>query len=163
DRRKNLHAILGLVGGWSFLVFFTLPGLKTLDTLVAGSFSWVSVLTWANPFSLPALLCAKGWAPLGAGAVMALGGVALPFAAVRLTGGMVSDGLVATPGANQGFRGRLRADLGKIAGRFRGICGKDLLLLLRDRAFLVRTLVLPVLMAGFFFFQSWNQGISNLQ
>jgi ABC-2 type transport system permease protein len=163
DRRKNFQAILGLVGSWSFLVFFMLPGFETLDTLVASGLTWVTVVTWANPFALPALLCVKGWTPLGAAAVMALMGVALPVAAVRLTGWMVRDGLVATPGANQAIRRHWRADLGKIAGWFRGIAGKDLRLLMRDRAFLVRTLVLPVLLFGYFFFQNWHQGISYLQ
>src|SRR5262249_23571599 len=111
DRRKNLQAILSLVGGWTFLVFFMLPGLKTLDTIVASGLPWLPVATWANPFALPALLCAKGWAPLGVAAVMALGGIVVPLVSVRLTGWMVRDGLVATPGANQGIRRRLRADL----------------------------------------------------
>jgi ABC-2 type transport system permease protein len=162
-RRKNLQAILGLVGSWSFLVFFMLPGFQTFDTLVASGLTWVPLMTWANPFALPALLCVKSWAPLGVAAVMALSGVVVPVAAVRLTGWMVRDGLVATPGANQAFRRPWRADLGKIAGWFRGIVGKDLRLLMRDRAFLVRTLVLPVLLLGFFFFQSWHEGIGSLQ
>src|SRR5207248_741269 len=104
DRRKNLQAILGLAGSWSFLVFFMLPGLETLNTLVATGLTWVPVVTWANPLSLPALLCLKGWAPVGAAAVMALSGVVVPLAAVRLTGWMVRDGLVATPGANLASR-----------------------------------------------------------
>jgi membrane protease YdiL (CAAX protease family) len=162
-RRKNLQAILGLMGGWSFVVFFMLPGLKVLDNLVTGGFTWVPVLTWANPFALPALLCVKGPVAGAAAALMALLGVGLPTAAVGLTGWMVRDGLVATPNANQATRRRWRADLGKVAGWFRGIAGKDLRLLVRDRAFLVRTLVLPVLVLGLFFFQNWHQGISNLQ
>jgi membrane protease YdiL (CAAX protease family) len=163
SRRKNVQAVLGLVGSLSFLGFFMLPGSKLLETLVACDPGWVQAVTWANPFSLPALLCVKGWAPLGAAAGMALLGVAVPAAAVRLSGWMVRDGLVAAPGAGRATCRPWRVELGKVADRFHGVLGKDLRLLVRDRAFLLRTLVLPVLLLGYFFFQNWQEGIGRLQ
>jgi membrane protease YdiL (CAAX protease family) len=162
-RRKNIQAVLGLVGSLSFLGFFMLPGSKLLETLVVSGPGWLPAATWANPFSFPALLCMKGWAPLGAAAGMALLGFAVPAAAVRLSGWMVRDGLVAAPGAGRATRRPWRAELGKVSARFRGVLGKELRLLLRDRAFLLRTLVLPVLLLGYFFFQNWQEGISHLR
>ncbi len=124
--RKNLQAVLGLVGGWSFLVFFMLPGFWAFDSLILSGLSWTPAATWANPFALPALLCVHGWASVGAPVAMALLGVAAPFGAVRLAGRLVRNGLVVAPGAQQGNRGRPGAAHGTLAGLFRGVVGKDL-------------------------------------
>src|SRR5262249_22417297 len=46
---------------------------------------------------------------------------------------------------------------------FRGAVGKELLLLTRDRAFLVQTLVLPLLLGGFYFVLHWRAGTALIQ
>jgi membrane protease YdiL (CAAX protease family) len=159
--RKNLQAVFGLLGGLLLMVAMVAVMRDTFDPLIMSAVRLLPGAVWVNPLSLPALLCLRGWAPLGAGAAMALLGVAVPFGAVRLAGRLVGDGLVAAPGAYQGSRGRARPATG--AGWFRGVVGKELRLLMRDRAFLVRTLVLPVLMAGFYFFLYWQAGTSLIQ
>ncbi len=161
--RKNLQAVLGLAGSLLLLPCMAVLLKDTFDPVILGAVRGLPAAAWANPFSLPAWLCVGGWTPVGAASAMALLGVAAPFGAVRLAGRLVRDGLVVAPGGMcQGSRG-WRTAPARAAGWFRGVVGKELRLLTRDRAFLVQTLVMPVVLPGFYFLLYWQTGSRLLQ
>lgn len=141
-RLKNLQALFTLLG---IVTMFALFLLTRGGSFCAG---WVEVArkgSWAwvlNPFSLPAEYCRlPGCAMAALQGAVAIAGV---FVAVRGCAWLVRGGLIATSSVYEGKRGKGR--LGFLSG---GIIGKDIRLLLRDRNFLVQTLVAPVLVVGF--------------
>ena len=154
---KNLQALFSLLGiGLFFSLFLLARGGAPVAWLVSqaqeGS-SWLVL----NPFSLPAALCTMASAvvvpwQIASGTFFLVAGTAC---CVRL----VRDGLVTVTGAYSGKRGLARS-----APPIRrsllpsGIIGKDIRLLLRDRNFLVQTLIAPVLVVGF---QLLNGGLAN--
>lgn len=159
-RLKNLQALLTLAG--TLLFFATVaavmaPGASaTFDAIVARI---PAAAIW-NPVSLPVFLCDGGWAAATALAGIPLLGVGLPWAAVRLCGRLVRGGLAGTGGVYRGRRAPGAASASRMKGargwptgwrflRLRGVPAKELRLLLRDRNFLVQTLIVPVLILGF--------------
>ena len=109
--------------------------------LVDHAGSWTVYLPWN--LALGGALAdrvASGWLLLHAGAALAMAAAAV-LAAER----MVAGGLVVAGGL-PGRRGQWSPPTGR---RARGIAGRELRLLARDRALLVQTLVLPLLVIGF--------------
>ncbi len=159
-RLKNIQAISTLITLSLFAILFWVAFSETIPEPFLRAARSVGPLAVWNPLSLPVLLCATdGARPMLAGGILA--GVALAAIAggTRLAERFVVDGLIVAGGA---YEGRRRPSPGTIAGspdrqaRFgrllpRGIVGKELRLLLRDRTILVQTLVLPVAMLGFQF------------
>ncbi len=146
-RLKNLQA------GFTVLGVFALMGLVLLCSREAWT-EWLAAMSaglgdwfvWL-PFGLPAALAREG----GAGAalpLMVVLGVAAPLGAARAAGWMVRDGLISHTGPLQGLR-RPAGAIRFRPGRFRGIIGKEMLLLVRDRNFLAQTLVVPIIVIGF--------------
>ncbi|MCZ6786827.1 MAG: type II CAAX endopeptidase family protein [Planctomycetota bacterium] len=142
-RVKNVQALCTIVG---MVLFFAVLGFAFSHDLPAGYFRVLdaapAAFLWL-PTSVPVLLCHTG-----AGAVaMLLFAALFLYGTIAMTARLVSDGLVTASGPYQGVRGRAAAASKKSA--FKGILGKELLLLLRDRNFLVQTLVIPAFIIGF--------------
>jgi membrane protease YdiL (CAAX protease family) len=96
------------------------------------------------PTAVPALL--TGNAAAGAGAALVLIGVAMLWAVPRACETMVREGLLAAGGSP--FQGtRAARASGRV--RFRGMLGKEFLLLVRDKTFLVQTLLTPLVILAF--------------
>jgi len=144
NRLKNFQAGFTLLGTLSLMAVFAAAATPTLPDAVLDFMT--AFPDWAlwNPFSLPALLLTHA-AP--AAVSMLAAAILLPMAAVGFAQGLVRDGLVSTAGAYQGRR--RAAAPPAAAGGFRGVVGKDLRLLFRDRNFLVQTLVVPLVVFGF--------------
>ena len=109
------------------------------DSLPAG-------LLWLPTF-IPLLLCRWGPAAWVAGGVLLVAAVALPALAARSCQRMVRHGLVAQSATYEARRAPARLDRrGAGGGLVRGMLGKELLLLRRDRTFLAQAVVLPILL-----------------
>jgi len=148
ERLKNVQALCTLVGTLLWLAILAIALAQPTPAFflkvaprVPAAFLW-------NPLSLPVLLVGQN-----AGASVAVMGslaILVPLAAVALCGTLVRDGLLTTSG---GFQGSRRIPKASAAPErkplVRGILAKDLRLLLRDRNFLVTTLVVPVILFGF--------------
>ncbi len=144
NRLKNLQAVLTLAGTLLlFAVYWIAFSPEIPQVFVRVAVGTPEVLLWF-PLTLPALLCAK--LPAAAAGVVATTAL-LPLGAVLLARHRVRTGLLTTTATYEGKRGRTAAPAGE--GGLRGIIGKDLRLLLRDRNFLVQTLVVPILIVGF--------------
>ena len=146
---RNLQAVLSVAYLLAlFIVMFLayrpqLPGWITEILPSVGAAAYL-------PCSWPMLFCLKGWAIPAALMMLALGALA-PFGAVKLSGWLVRGGLVNVGGSYQGKRlTAAEKAAGAVAGEkeraplFRGIVGKEIRLLARDRTFFVQTLVVPV-------------------
>ena len=154
---KNLQAGFALLG---FLLFFSLILLARPDAglmeLLERSSPPPAAAVW-NPFAAPLLLCLgemPKWEAVTAGCVytafIALGAVALFERLMR-------SGLLANAAVYEGSRGGAGGVFKGGGFAFRGIIGKDLRLLLRDRNFLVQTLILPLVVVGYNVF--FNAGV----
>lgn len=146
DRLRNLFAALGVVSMVILIGLLTMAssglGVDLLARLARAMPREVIYVPWA----LPLALCRGGaavpatLATMGAVAALAVWGAgALAERAVR-------RGLVAE---SAGLSGRRARRAGKGGLPMRGVAGKELLLLARDRNYLVRTLILPVGLALF--------------
>ncbi len=161
-RLRNLQAFFGVAYIISFFGLMllayrqTLPEwfVRLLPTLGTG-FAWV-------PCAWPALLCLKGLALPAAAAMLALA-VLAPIGAIGLTAWLVRDGLVNETGGLQGTRAAkngdspLKRQTGGTVPIFRGIVGKEIRLLLRDRTFFVQVLIVPVFLIAMQF--TINEGL----
>jgi ABC-2 type transport system permease protein len=161
--RKNLQAglvALGgllLIAGWGALIGAT-------DQMSLDIASLVPEVVLANPLSLPAWLCADGWIPLATAGMMAAFAIAVPLAAVFLCGRLVLDGVGTSAGAYQGSRrNRGKGQPLSGGGWLSGIIGKDLRLLARDRALLVRTQLAPIVMCALYVLFNWNASTHMVQ
>lgn len=145
NRLKNLQALFTLSGTiLLFVVYWVVFAAETPSFFVRAAMAAPDIVLW-NPLSVPALLCGHGVAVATAATVAV--GLFFPIGAVLMSQRLVAGGLLSTTSAYEGTRGRpakREAD-----GRFRGIVGKELRLLSRDRNFLVQTLVVPILIVGF--------------
>lgn len=148
-RLKNLQALFTVVGILGFYLLIATGGTSRLTpNLFAGALRLPEAVTWL-PFTLPARLPALNLAGFGA-TLSAIAGSAflLPLAAVAFCSGLVRGGLMSASGAYTGRRRVTRMESANRAGFLQGIIGKDIRLLLRDRNFLVQTLVIPLLVVG---------------
>jgi hypothetical protein len=149
SRLKNSQALFTVI---SLLTFFLVMGLAVAPQLPKHLVRWAEGLPAAalwNPVSLPVLLCGNlstSWV------WMALAGwaVGLPLVAALFSSYFVRDGLLTSANPYQGVRGVAAVPLvpGLLAG-MKGLVGKDLRLLVRDRNLFVQTMVVPVLIIGF--------------
>lgn len=144
NRLKNMQAVLTLVGTLMLFAVYWIAFSPEIPTVfVRAAMATPAWALWL-PLSLPAFLCGKSvGAAAGVVAAMAL----VPAAAVLLARHRVRSGLLSSSAVYEGKRGRPGVDSG--GGGLRGVIGKELRLLLRDRNFLVQTLVVPVLIVGF--------------
>jgi hypothetical protein len=148
QRLKNLQAVF-TAGG--VLVLFALYALAYRDLpaqvvdVIASAPAGIAWLPW----SLPAMLIPGGATAIATGAGIALSAVGLTAAGVRLAEHLVRDGLIVGSGAYRGRRGRPPATPSGSRGWFRGIVGRELTLLRRDRNLFVTTLVVPILIIAF--------------
>ncbi len=143
SRLKNLQALFTVVGiVLLFLLFALARSLVVAQWVVrVASHRW-PLLLW-NPFSIPVAAFFRSPAAIIACELFTVAGVVL--GSVFLCSFLVRDGLISSPAAYSGDRGR-------VSGRDflpAGIIGKDLRLLLRDRNFFVQTLVAPALIVCF--------------
>ncbi|MDD5350684.1 MAG: type II CAAX endopeptidase family protein, partial [Chthoniobacteraceae bacterium] len=141
---KNLQALFTLLGIAAMLALFLLGRDGAFcDAWVEAARRGSSLWTW-NPFSLP---CGLGGVPLGIAAALQTGlAGGIVAAAAWSCARLVRGGLVTASGAYLGKRGASKPSLEFLSG---GIIGKDIRLLLRDRNFLMQTLVVPVLVVVF--------------
>ena len=147
DRLRNLFAASGILGMALLIALVMMAssgiGVRQLGWLARVLPRAVIYLPWA----LPVGLCHRGVpAPVTLAAMVAVAALAV-HSAGWVTERSVRYGLV-TQGA--GLTGRRRAvRRGRGGLPLRGLAGKELLLLARDRNHLVRTLILPVGLALF--------------
>ena len=149
-RLKNLQALFSVIGILCFYCVLYLAigrGVPDwFDSLASGSWTW---LAWM-PANLPLLFVAG--TPL-VGALFAHAVVLLVVLAlgVSIPSKLVSKGLMRTGGNFQGTRraSPARQRVRESRGWMKGVLGKEVRLLFRDRSFFVQTLVLPILIIGF--------------
>jgi membrane protease YdiL (CAAX protease family) len=143
-RLKNLQAMFTVAGIMTLFVLLATVGQSVVATTF---FDWALTLppsmAWL-PFTVALQWCVRD---LSAAALWIGCGFFVPCAAMLICAARVRHGLIASAGGFEGQRGR--ASGAKSISSLRGIVGKDLRLLLRDRNFLVQTLVVPVLVLGF--------------
>src|SRR5262249_22621420 len=112
-------------------------------------------LCWL-PLAWPAALAREGaWMAIP-GAAFTLLVLAVACSAVN---GLLQGGTVRSHGVDPGTRGP--AGIGARGRRLHGVLGKDLRLLLRDRNFLVQTVLVPLVMIGMQLFL--NPGVADVQ
>ncbi|KKM06318.1 hypothetical protein LCGC14_1745170, partial [marine sediment metagenome] len=147
-RLKNIQAAFTLCGTVGFLALLLLGQAGVMPDAVgkvlAGVPDW---LAW-SPVGVAALVCLPGvplWVPL---ALMAGAGPALAYAATRASERLVRDGLIGSSGAYQGGRGAGSAGAPRTR-LLRGVVGKEIRLLLRDRNFMIQTLLVPLVIIAF--------------
>ena len=147
---KNIQAMLTVLSLLLMLgLFSVIHGPRAAQAVADIAGAGGGWLVW-NPLSLPAAV-ASGPGPAAAAlAAMAITAAAVAWASVTLCQHLVRGGLVSHSGSFSVSRRRRDASLpaGR-AGIIRGIVGKELHLLVRDRNFLAQTIVVPVLVIGF--------------
>lgn len=147
-RLKNLQAVFTVLGMIAlFLLIANVSRGPVTRAFLGGARELPDWTTWL-PAVLPVHLCSAATSHTGLLAGIALSALLFPLAAVTLCSSLVRGGLVNVTGAYVGKRTRPQPRTTR-QPILRGIVGKDLRLLLRDRNFLVQTLVIPVLIIGF--------------
>ncbi|MFO0864475.1 MAG: CPBP family glutamic-type intramembrane protease [Gemmataceae bacterium] len=147
--RKNLQAVSGIVAGVLMLLYVLVMAtagewLLPYFVRTADAASWI--FSW-NPFGAPLTLAGRGMLPVAGSLAMVAFGIAIPVGCLELTNRMVRAGLTSETGAYQGTHAPAPT-----VGRWKfgtGIIGKELLLLWRDKNYLVQTLLMPVLLYAF--------------
>jgi membrane protease YdiL (CAAX protease family) len=143
-RLKNLQALFTVAG---IMTFFFLLANVGQSALALTFFDWAVALppitAWL-PCTVALQWCRREFSATALWAGFAF---VVPWMATMICASRVRHGLMSSSGGLTGQRGR--ADRAKAGPALRGIVGKDLRLLLRDRNFLVQTLVIPVLVLGF--------------
>jgi membrane protease YdiL (CAAX protease family) len=149
-RLKNLQAVLSVVGILCFYcVLYVAISRELPDWFETLANERWSRLAWL-PSNLPLLFLGDGsgwWVAAAHTGVL----VAFLSLGVYVPSYLVRGGLVRSGGGFQGDRGVARPRLGNASskGWLRGVLGKEVCLLIRDRSFFVQTLVVPVLIVGF--------------
>lgn len=143
---KNLQAFCTVAGLLMMIGLFWMAfSAKLPDVAVRWAEMLPAGLTW-TPFTLPARMSLFDPASV---IVLIIYALALPWLTVSICARAVRGGVVVAGGAYQGKRRSAGTSIsGSGGGRLRGIIAKDVTLLLRDRNFLVQTLVVPVLIVG---------------
>lgn len=146
---KNVQAMCSVAGLLMLFGLFALIPAPRLPSFIVSA-GQAFPAAW-NPFSLPAEFTAGNPARAALAGTLFLACIwALPAAAIGLCGRMVRSGLYAKSNVRSGKRGSAAAAFAPTrASFFRGVTGKDLRLLLRDRNLLVSTLLTPILIIGF--------------
>jgi len=146
-RLKSCQAAFTVLGMVCLMSMLFLVNIRPLPAAACGVFDLApSWLAW-TPLGAPALLCRPGLPVAWPLAVTGLWAAGLVWGAIRGAEWLVRDGLMGSGGAYQGVRGRAAAPAR--AGLFKGIVGKEVRLLCRDRNFFVQTLITPLMVIGF--------------
>jgi hypothetical protein len=148
-RLKNLQALCTVIGMLGFMGVMALGLMPALpDWFMAAIKNLRPAWLW-SPTALPVLLAGDG--PLAWTAALALFTLALgaPAASIMICARLVRHGLITESGVYQGRRGPAGSAYAAPAMFFKGIVAKELRLLLRDRNFMVQTLVMPLIVIGF--------------
>jgi len=149
--RGRLRNLLGLCMVLSMVLLFGVvilhqsPAAVSFLLDVSMSFRWG--LLYVPPLSL-LLLCEATVGAWLAVALLVTTAVVLPPAAARMGEWMVRGGLIARSGAYEGSRGPMRR-MRALPEALRGIVGKEIRLLLRDRTFFAQVVVMPILLVAF--------------
>jgi len=145
-RLKNMQAAFTVAGLLTlFLTFFLAMGQRVPPAALDLARRAEGVAPFW-PITLPLLL--TRWPALIL-VVSAIGG-ACAYGAIRLCARLVSAGLLSGGGGPyQGTRRRPAPLAAAPPSRLRGLLGKEILLLLRDRNFMMQTLLTPLLILGF--------------
>jgi membrane protease YdiL (CAAX protease family) len=146
-RLKNLQALSTLLGMLALYGVLYLGIAGRPPAWFAAAARAAPAIAWLPP-ALPAYLAARALPPWLPAASLALGTAVVAAGSVLLAARLVRDGLVLSGGGPlQGSR-RKRAAAPRDDGPL-GIGRKEALLLLRDRSFLVQTLIVPIVIIGF--------------
>lgn len=145
-RTKSLQALFTVAG---LVLFYLVLYAAVLDApprwfyhVAAADLSWADYL----PTTLPVRPGLDGMYV----ALLLVAAIPLGVLGAALTSLLVRDGLVTTGGgAYVGSRGKVAPPARGALAAVRGIAGKELRLLSRDRNFLVRALVLPLIIISF--------------
>jgi ABC-2 type transport system permease protein len=150
DRLKNVQALCPVVGTCFWLGILWIGFAHPTPSFFLEFAPRLPFAALWNPLSLPVLLCEPGRVLWGTAGAMAGFALLFPLGAVALCRRFVRDGLLTTSGTFQGARRAPGAPpVPERRTLFRGVLAKDLRLLLRDRNFLVTTLVVPVILFAF--------------
>ncbi|OGH55556.1 MAG: hypothetical protein A3G34_00570 [Candidatus Lindowbacteria bacterium RIFCSPLOWO2_12_FULL_62_27] len=148
NRLKNIQAIFSLLGISAFLALMWQITAGPASFLIDLADRTPAAFLW-NPFSLPIVIAEAGSTPGSLWAAVLLTAVLFTFATVRLAQWCVRDGLKGAGGPYRGAR-RIPSAAGPARGwTLSGVVGKDIRLLFRDRAFLMQTLVVPLIILGY--------------
>ena len=147
-RLKNYQALAAIFGMLGLMSLFILPHMRTfprglLDWLATSS-DWMLLF----PPSLPALACEHGASVALVLAYLTASAIVVTIASVLASARLLRGGLLQQSCELVGARKGAAAGRG-IAGPFRGVVGKEIRLLLRDRTYLAQTVVVPMLMVVF--------------
>jgi len=146
-RVKSVQALATVVGLVLLYAMLSLGFSPTcLKPIVATADALSGVVLWL-PWSLPALANAGGASAAGGMAALVICAVAASLLASSAAGRLTGEGLIRESNVYSGTRGT--AARKESLGFLKGIVGKDVKLLMRDRAFLVRVFVIPLCMVGF--------------
>ncbi len=150
---KNIQAACTVLGLVTLYVVFYLALAQDLPHWFRHTASAAGALAWLPP-ALPLWWTSTAMAPWIPCSLVAVGATLLLVTSARGSEALVGGGLLRAGGAYQGSRrdespGQVPRSLSPLG---RGILGKEIQLLLRDRSFFVQTLIVPFLVIGFQFF-----------
>ncbi|HEY3320653.1 MAG TPA: type II CAAX endopeptidase family protein [Planctomycetota bacterium] len=151
-RLRNIQACIVVLGTLVFFVLMWLACSEAGPVYLVHACSYFPAIALWNPFSLPALFSEGSLAWGLIGAIMLMVATVAVLLSTRVCERLVAGGLIRAGGAYEGVRkeGSLAtAPARSLPNWMRGISGKELRLLLRDRTFLVQALLMPVLILGF--------------
>ncbi len=148
SRLKNVQAGFAIAGMASLMFVLYLALAPSIpDVFFAAVDSLGAWFVWL-PLSIPALLAGSGAVVWIAAACAAVFAVLFIRGGVLIAGRLVRNGLVAETGSYQGSRSPSSADMRR-GSILKGVVGKDVRLLLRDRSFFAQTLILPLVLIAF--------------
>jgi ABC-2 type transport system permease protein len=148
-RLRNLQGTATILGMLLLLgLFYVAYGSSGASRIVAVASALPDALLW-QPLSAPLLL---GKEPLAVGAVLVGFALAITLVAVWTCERIVRGGLVTVsgPSSTRSLPARPAPSPGPfLFPRLRGIVGKEIRVLLRDRNYFVQTLIVPIMIIGF--------------
>ncbi len=143
---KNIQAAFTVVGVLLILSAWSAAIQPRVLTFMINLSQQLPALIMWLPWAAPAMLCRANTAGWGPFATIVLEGAAVMVGAVAASSYFVRDGLITASGAYVGTRSHKRK---RPTIRFRGILGKDLTLLLRDRNLLVQITIIPAILVAY--------------
>ncbi|GEM_PF-862003 len=152
-RLKNAQALFTVLGTLCLLIFYAAMFSTPIVDLLARIAGSNPVLLACNPIALALGSGSAGlpsWRWLGLILALTGGVLAAMLLATAASEWVTADGLVRAGGPYQGSR---QGGEGRIYdGWLRGIAGRELLLLRRDRNLLVQVLIVPLLIPAYYLF-----------
>jgi len=146
---RNFQAVFTVIGIVSVMgsLAVAMPGQASRLLQVVKSFP--GPLIW-SPISLPILWCKAQWIALSAAVLAVACASAMTVVSTLTASRLVREGLIREPGPHTGRRARTPLMLRRQTA-LGGIIGKDVRLLLRNRALMTQIVILPALVIGFQF------------